>query len=1241
MSIIQWNCRGIASSSEQIKTLFRDTDAKILCLQETKIGNKPFNPGLSYNFHGSTPLPAARAQGGTGFIIHKSINFIPIQLHTDLQACAVQVHIDKKVTLCSLYLEPKLEDHLFDVAGDSRPLEITDLQNLVDQLPSPFILMGDFNAKHTLWGESMCDRWGILIEQLLDTNDIVLMNDGQPTRYDIFHNSSSAIDLSLCSSSIRLDYNWSVNKDLYGSDHWPIMLHSSHNIPSPCQPKWKIEEADWKSYENATEIDRNVNDFPSPVHAYQHLTNKILDSADKFIPRTVGMPRRPVVPWWNKDCKVARKVTRTCFRRYLRSPCEANKIAYARARAKQKRIFKKAKRLSWRKYISEISAKTPSSQIWKKIRKLQGKYTPNPTPVLKDGDRYISDTKGVAELLAKHFASISSAAHYSQEFQAIRSSTVIVPPISSNTESFNLPFSMKEMQNALSSSSLTSPGEDDIRYEMLHHLKGITKEFLLNILNGLWSSNTSPDSWHTSIVVPGLKPGKDSELPQSYRPIALTSCVCKLYERMVNNRLIWYLESKNLLSNRQFGFRKNRSTLDPMLMLSREIQNAFANQNQVVGVFFDLEKAYDTTWRDGILKQLASWGVGGNMFSCIKDFLSKRYIKVRIGSELSSPYLQEEGVPQGSVLSVTLFAVAINSLMASLPHGVQGSLFVDDFAVYCSGPNAAQACRNIQTAINAASTWAKTRGFKFSPLKTKAIRFCRTRKREEIPTLFLDNTILPYEDEVKFLGVIFDKKLTFGPHIHDLCYRAKLSMNILKVVSNFDWGADRETLLRLYKSLCLSKLDYACQIYGSACKTLLEKLDVVHNLGLRICTGAYRTSPVASLYVDSGLPPLSIRREELSLRYITKTLTSKNNPNYKYVKSPLNRAVNKPRMPKPLEVRLEKESREVGILSRPIGQIGCPESPPWCNPSSGVCLIAGGKKSNSNEALKKEFLKHSSEHRGQITLYTDGSKTPNGVGSAVVAGDVVIRKRLPSSCSIFTAEMYAILQAVKHVFNIGNYGEVFIIYTDSNAVLLSLEKLFSFHHLVQEVQEWLVLLHSRKRITVNFCWVPAHVGIKGNEKADKAAKEAALLLNITPITIPYSDFKEIIYLFIRDKWQAIWNNLDNNCKLKEIRPCVQKWHSSNQPNRRTSIVLTRLRIGHTHATHSFLMKSGEGRQAPVCNACQCILNVKHILVDCPTFTLERQVTLLHGRSISEILGDGCNVDKLMLFLKKIRLYHKL
>ena len=854
------------------------------------------------------------------------------------------------------------------------------------------------------------------------------------------------------------------------------------------------------------------------------------------------------------------------------------------------------------------------------------------------GEVYISDPKQVANILGQHFASVTSASHYSPEFQQTRRNTVIVPPQSNNTESYNLPFTMKEMENAISQSSMTSPGEDEIRYEMISHLPDCSKVFLLNTLNGFWKFHTYPSSWKIEIVIACLKAGKNPELPQSYRPIALTSCVCKLFERMANNRLMWILESRKLLTNRQFGFRKNKCTLDPLSMLTREIQNAMAIQNQTVGVFFDLEKAYDTIWRGGILQQLVSWGIGGNLFVFIQDFLSDRYIKVRVGSQYSNAYLQEEGVPQGSVLSVTLFAIAINSIMESVPPGVQGTLFVDDFAIYCSASTALEACRKLQTTINSVTKWADSKGFKFSSQKTKAIRFTRTRKVEEIPTLFLKDEILPYEDQIKFLGVILDEKLTFSAHINDLCIRVKKSLNILKVVSHTDWGADRTMLLRLYTSLCLSKIDYASQVYGCAVKTNLEKLDVVHNLGLRICTGAYRTSPVDSIYVDSGIPPLSIHRKELGLGYITKIKTSKENPNYRYVNNPSNRSPNKPRIPKPLEVRLEREMRTVEISTEQIACLDTAKFPPWCRPSIDVCPIEQGKKNRTEGEVRSEFLNHISKHKNKKAIYTDGSKSAEGVGVAIVTENTTIMRKLSNLCSIFTAEVYAILVAVRFIFSSGESNNNIVIYSDSLSVLLAIKQLYPNHQLIKEVQDWLALLYTRNRVKVDFCWVPAHVGIVGNERADNAAKEAALSQSVTNIPIQHNDFKEKIHKFCRDEWQDRWSSLTTNQKLKSIRTTVKKWNHPRM-RRRESIVLMKLRIGHTHLTHSFIFKSGDERQVPYCDTCRTDVTVRHLLTECHRFNCERRRNLLHGRSMEEFLAEDGLFDRVLNFLKQINLFY--
>ena len=139
-----------------------------------------------------------------------------------------------------------------------------------------------------------------------------------------------------------------------------------------------------------------------------------------------------------------------------------------------------------------------------------------------------------------------------------------------------------------------------------------------------------------------------------------------------------------------------------------------------------------------------------------------------MGSALSSSYCQEEGVPQGSVVSVTCFAVAINGILDMVSPPIRGSLFVDDLAIYVTTYDALSACRYLQKAIDAVSKWAAGCGFKFSSTKTVAVRFTKSRRVEVIPNLILNGNILPYKEEVKFLGMTFDKKLTWGSHIDNL-----------------------------------------------------------------------------------------------------------------------------------------------------------------------------------------------------------------------------------------------------------------------------------------------------------------------------------------------------------------------------------------------------------------------------------------------------------------------------------------
>ena len=133
---------------------------------------------------------------------------------------------------------------------------------------------------------------------------------------------------------------------------------------------------------------------------------------------------------------------------------------------------------------------------------------------------------------------------------------------SKSINDINIQFSLSELRSAIATSRDSSPGIDNINYSMLQHLPNESLLTLLNIINNIWIDGSIPRNLKQSIIIPLLKPGKDPLEPNSYRPIALTSCLSKIMERMVNNRLVFYIESNNILPNIQCGFRKNRSTID-------------------------------------------------------------------------------------------------------------------------------------------------------------------------------------------------------------------------------------------------------------------------------------------------------------------------------------------------------------------------------------------------------------------------------------------------------------------------------------------------------------------------------------------------------------------------------------------------------------------------------------------------------------------------------------------------------
>ena len=210
----------------------------------------------------------------------------------------------------------------------------------------------------------------------------------------------------------------------------------------------------------------------------------------------------------------------------------------------------------------------------------------------------------------------------------------------------------------------------------------------------------------------------------------------------------------------------------------------------------------------------------------------------------------------------------------------------------------------------------------FLPQKL-CVHFCEKNGLQPEPNLKLYGQQLPVEKQVKFLGLFFDKKLSFIPHIKYMKDKCRKALQLLRVISSKDWGGDRTTLLRIYRSHIRSRLDYGCIVYGSARRSYLAVLDPIANQGLRLCSGAFRTSPIESLQVETGEPSLETRRLKLSLQHYMKMKANPENPTYSSVVNPEYKRLfnNKPGTIPPLGIRLQPHLEDMEVeLGRGTGR---------------------------------------------------------------------------------------------------------------------------------------------------------------------------------------------------------------------------------------------------------------------------------------------------------------------------------
>ena len=294
-SIIQWNLRGFQANFEELALLSRRYKPAVVGLQETFLTSSktPSFSGFSILTKNS---PNDRATGGVALLINKSYLFSEVHLNTPLQAVAARVTLNKVVTFRSIYLPPS--DHVAK----------TDLINLIEQLPSLFVLLGDFNGHSPFWGNESYNSRGQMLEDFSEM-DLCILNDGSST---YIHSatgsaSASALDLSICGPSLVLDYELNIHEDLCGSDHFPVILTSNAVEEEATSNRWNFKKADWLSFQAQCSSELTEEEVMSAEDPASQFTDLLIQAADKAIPKTHFSKKLPKVPWFNDSCKKAIK----------------------------------------------------------------------------------------------------------------------------------------------------------------------------------------------------------------------------------------------------------------------------------------------------------------------------------------------------------------------------------------------------------------------------------------------------------------------------------------------------------------------------------------------------------------------------------------------------------------------------------------------------------------------------------------------------------------------------------------------------------------------------------------------------------------------------------------------------------------------------------------------------------------------------------------------------------------------
>ena len=1122
LTVLQWNCRSLHQNKYELLNYLTSHDVDLLCLQSLgrDVNDLPqiegfyFPPLYRRNLNKKI---AVATYISTKLISQPIVSPCPTFAHLSV---AVEINtLSGPLTIVNNYYPQGVPQNI-----DTEWISKLDSKEL-------WLVLGDFNASHPDWGteDSPIRRGGNHLAQHVIDSPLCLLNDGSVTRFpDRDGDNPSSIDITLISTSLVSQTEWYTLNDDLGSDHVPIITKISCailNEPKDTRLKFNFEKANWNEFTHSLSSAQQTNKMHSPTDQLHNLRNKIIDSADKTIPKMKTLDRQNVKnPGWNEDCNIMAREKHRLHNRSRKYPNDANiKAELRKAKAKLRRTICEANDTYWANDIhNNVSDHFDLGPFHKKIRKRKSKCS-SPSTMLEHNGKRTTTLQEKVDLQAQIFANASSSSTLPDDIKEIRSNFQNEPnPPLVDDSPLNSNFSLHELKKAIAQIKKVkkAAGSDPVCYQMIKHLPDNILKDLLHIYNMFWEEGKVPDSWKEAEVIAIHKAGKPRKDPTSYRPISLTPHLSKIYERMILNRLQYQLDKSGIIHPAQAGFRHGRGTPDHLVKLSSHVRKAFMKRKPTLCVSFDVKGAFDKVWIEKLMSKIQSSGISGKLFHTIQSFMSGRSLRVREKGALSQIQFTDMGVPQGSILAPTLFAIMLHDLTPSVLKHSELAIYADDIIIWKSLKTNAlkrpqskrEALDKFQQDIDKITSYLKINGFQLSSEKSTFIIFKPKYSRNK----YFDNVSIKIENRpvqpsefMKYLGVTFDSRFNFDKHTQNSITKVRRLFFFFKEIESIPSLNVMHNKLHLARAFVRSRLLYGMEAFYAMKSSNIDKLKSIECQFLRKILNLASGTPQAQVY---GLAKWLPADQEIQLRcsqYIVRSQQVLNHTTEEVVKDYTLPKPDESPVKHPLNAKDKESLNSIHNFSEPLFALAdvelsklkptCPHwpVPPWKLEHANIDsdYISYSKKDNPHLVAAEAKIRIDSNYKNTLQIFTDGSKIENKVGCAWTIPALQITKnyRLTDCISITAAELMAILEALRFINDSPRVFLSITIMTDSKSALQSISRETGTRD--ELVKEIILLIHEirLKGTEISLLWIPSHAGIHGNDVADIAAKQATVL----------------------------------------------------------------------------------------------------------------------------------------------------